>query len=98
MLDTDPHAHVSAVTPWELSVRQALGRLDSPADPPERSAHCRLKPLPVTAEHAMRAGRLSLQRRDPFDRMLVAQARAEESTISTCGVWIPKYDVRVLRV
>ncbi len=58
LLDTEQHAYVSAVTPWELSVKQALGRLDGPADLPERSADCQLKPLPITAEHAMRAGRL----------------------------------------
>ncbi|MCH0538325.1 type II toxin-antitoxin system VapC family toxin [Streptomyces sp. MUM 203J] len=97
LLDTEQHAYVSAVTPWELCVKQALGKLDAPADLPERTADCQLKLLPITAEHAMRAGRLPPHHRDPFDRMLVAQAQLEGLTLITRDSWIPKYDVQVLR-
>jgi PIN domain nuclease of toxin-antitoxin system len=97
LLDTEPMAYVSAVTPWELAVKLALGKLDAPGDLPERARDCQLKPLPVTPEHGIRAGRLPLHHRDPFDRMLVAQAQAEDLTIVTRGTWIPKYDVPVLR-
>lgn len=97
LLDTVPQTHVSAVTPWELAVKQALGKLDGPDDLPERIQGCQLKALPVTAEHGIRAARLPLHHRDPFDRMLVAQAQAEDLTIITRDSWIPKYDVQVLR-
>jgi PIN domain nuclease of toxin-antitoxin system len=97
LLDTEPLAYVSAVTPWELSVKQALGKLDGPADLPERARDCQLRPLPVTAGHGIRAGQLPLHHRDPFDRMLVAQAQTEGLTIVTRDGWIPKYDVETLR-
>ncbi|MFJ6519415.1 type II toxin-antitoxin system VapC family toxin [Streptomyces griseus] len=98
LLDTEEHAYVSAVTPWELAVKQALGKLDGPADLPERAANCQLRPLPVTADHGVRAGRLPAHHRDPFDRILVAQARAEGLTLVTRDKNIPLYDVPVLSV
>ncbi|MEU3396834.1 type II toxin-antitoxin system VapC family toxin [Streptomyces filamentosus] len=98
LLDTEEHAYVSAVTPWELAVKQALGKLDGPADLPERAANCQLRPLPVTADHGVHAGRLPAHHRDPFDRILVAQARAEGLTLVTRDKNIPLYDVPVLSV
>ncbi|MDQ0991354.1 type II toxin-antitoxin system VapC family toxin [Streptomyces sp. V3I7] len=97
LLDTEPQAYVSAVTPWELAVKQALGKLDGPADLPERARDCQLRPLPVTPQHGVGVGRLPHHHRDPFDRILVAQAQLEDLTIITRDTWIPKYDVRVLR-
>ncbi|MEU1707964.1 type II toxin-antitoxin system VapC family toxin [Streptomyces sp. NPDC005706] len=96
LLDTEPETYVSAVTPWELAVKQALGKLDAPADLPERVRDCQLRPLPISMGHGLRAGRLPLHHRDPFDRALVAQAQLEGLTIVTRDAWIPKYDVRVL--
>ncbi|MEV8309634.1 type II toxin-antitoxin system VapC family toxin [Streptomyces flavidovirens] len=96
LLNTEPLAYVSAVTPWELAVKQALGKLEGPVDLPERARDCQLKPLPVTAGHGVRAGQLPLLHRDPFDRMLIAQAQAEGLTLLTRDKWIPQYDVQVL--
>ncbi|MGW9439900.1 type II toxin-antitoxin system VapC family toxin [Streptomyces sp. NPDC055607] len=98
LLDTEEHAYVSAVTPWELSVKQALGKLDGPAELPELARDCQLRPLPVTAEHGIRAGRLPPHHRDPFDRILIAQAQAEGLTLVTRDKHIPRYDVPVLTV
>ncbi|MGW3290696.1 type II toxin-antitoxin system VapC family toxin [Streptomyces sp. NPDC001002] len=97
LLDTEPVAYISAVTPWELSVKMALGKLDAPADLPERARDCQLRPLSINLDHGVRAGVLPLHHRDPFDRMLVAQAQLEDLTIVTRDTWIPKYDVPVLR-
>ncbi|MEV3859678.1 type II toxin-antitoxin system VapC family toxin [Streptomyces sp. NPDC050095] len=97
LLDTESSAYVSAVTPWEIAVKQALGKMDAPDDLPERARDCQLKALPISLDHGMRAGRLPLLHRDPFDRMLVAQAQAEGLTIITRDAWIPKYDVQVMR-
>jgi PIN domain nuclease of toxin-antitoxin system len=52
--------------------------------------------LDVTAEHAMTAGRLPMHHRDPFDRMLVAQAQIEGLTLVTRDAHVQKYDVDVL--
>lgn len=96
LLDTEPEAYVSAVTPWELAVKLGLGKLDAPADLPERVRDCQLKHLPISLDHGLRAGRLPPHHRDPFDRALVAQAQLEGLTIITRDAWIPKYDVEVL--
>jgi PIN domain nuclease of toxin-antitoxin system len=98
LLDTEEQAYVSAVTPWELSVKQALGKLDGPADLPELARACQLKPLPITGLHGIRAGQLPPHHRDPFDRILIAQARTEGLTLVTRDKHIPLYDVPVLTV
>ncbi|MFG2721081.1 type II toxin-antitoxin system VapC family toxin [Streptomyces sp. NPDC048416] len=54
--------------------------------------------LPLTAGHGVRAGRLPALHRDPFDRILVAQAQIEGMTLVTRDQWIPKYDVPVMPV
>jgi PIN domain nuclease of toxin-antitoxin system len=96
LLDAEPQAYISAVTPWELAVKQSVGTLDGPADLPERAANCQLRPLPITPDQGIRAARLPLHHRDPFDRMLVAQAQHEGLTIITRDTRIPKYEVEVL--
>ncbi|MFD8010597.1 type II toxin-antitoxin system VapC family toxin [Streptomyces sp. NPDC058955] len=90
--------YMSAVTPWELSVKQATGKLDAPADVAERARDTQFLALPITAEHGLQAGRLPHHHRDPFDRILVAQARAEGLTLVTRDKNIPLYDVPVLSV
>ncbi|APE22091.1 MULTISPECIES: type II toxin-antitoxin system VapC family toxin [Streptomyces] len=98
LLDTEEAAHISAVTPWELSVKQALGKLDGPPELPELARTCQLTPLPITGLHGIRAGALPPHHRDPFDRILVAQAQTEGLTLVTRDKHIPLYDVPVLTV
>ncbi|MCI0386176.1 type II toxin-antitoxin system VapC family toxin [Streptomyces sp. CNQ085] len=98
LLDTEPAVYVSAVTPWEISIKQSLGKLEGPADLAERVRDSQFTGLPVTAGHGVRAGRLPEHHRDPFDRMLVAQAQTEGMTLVTRDKWIPQYDVRVMSV
>lgn len=98
LLDTEALTYVSAVTPWELAVKQALGKLEGPSDLPDRTRDCQLKPLPITALHGVRAGQLPLHHKDPFDRILVAQAQTEGLTLVTRDKYIPLYDVPVLAV
>jgi PIN domain nuclease of toxin-antitoxin system len=95
LLDAEPDAYVSAATLWEVSVKQALGKL-GPADLAERVRDAGFRELPVTAAHAIAAGRLPGIHRDPFDRMLVAQARCEDLTLVTRDEHVHKYDVRIL--
>ncbi|GAA3617936.1 type II toxin-antitoxin system VapC family toxin [Streptomyces sp. S1A] len=98
LLDTEPAVYVSAVTPWEISIKQSIGKLEGPADLAERVRDSQFTGLPVTAGHGVRAGRLPEHHRDPFDRMLVAQAQIEGMTLMTRDKWIPQYDVRVMSV
>jgi PIN domain nuclease of toxin-antitoxin system len=88
---------VSAATIWELAVKQAIGKLKEPADLPELVRDSGLTPVPITVEHAVVAGRLPMIHRDPFDRMLVAQARCLDLTVLTRDPYIARYAVSVRR-
>jgi PIN domain nuclease of toxin-antitoxin system len=94
-LDHEPDVYVSAATVWEVATKQAIGKLE-PADLPERIRGSGFRELPIGSEHAIAAGRLPLIHRDPFDRMLVAQARCEDLTLVTRDSRCRQYDVAVL--
>jgi PIN domain nuclease of toxin-antitoxin system len=88
---------VSPVSAWELEAKRALGKLDAPTDLVEQVDRLRFVPVPITLEHGVAAGRLPLHHRDPFDRMLVAQAQLEDFAIVTRDSRIALYDVGVMR-
>jgi PIN domain nuclease of toxin-antitoxin system len=70
---------VSAASAWEISIKAALGRLEIESDDLEDAiVKNGFRPLPIGLRHALTAGRLPNIHRDPFDRMLVAQASVEE--------------------
>jgi len=96
-LDQEIDVFVSAATVWEVSIKQALGKL-GPPDLPERIRDCGFRLLSITAEHGIAAGRLPPHHRDPFDRILIAQARLEGLTLVTRDAHIQKYDIDVLAV
>ncbi|MFI7237154.1 type II toxin-antitoxin system VapC family toxin [Streptomyces cyaneofuscatus] len=98
LLDTEPSVHLSAVSAWEIAIKQSVGKLDGPDDLAERVRDSQFTSLPITAGHGVRAGRLPALHRDPFDRILVAQAQIEGMTIVTRDKWIPQYDVPVMAV
>lgn len=87
---------VSAATVWEIAIKRRLGKLDAPDSLIELIEGAGLDRLPIIAEHGMAAGALPNHHRDPFDRMLVAQARVEGLTLVTADPHISKYDVPVL--
>jgi PIN domain nuclease of toxin-antitoxin system len=96
ILDQESDIYISPVTIWEVTIKQAIGKLTAPADLAERIRDSGFRDLPIVAAHALGAGRLPLHHRDPFDRMLVAQAQAEELTLVTRDLAIRKYDVTIL--
>ncbi|MFD4275957.1 type II toxin-antitoxin system VapC family toxin [Streptomyces cyaneofuscatus] len=98
LLDTEPSVHLSAVSAWEIAIKQSLGKLDGPDDLAERVRDSQFTALPITAGHGVRAGRLPAMHRDPFDRILIAQAQIEGMTIVTRDQRIPQYDVPVMAV
>lgn len=98
LLDTEPTVHLSAVSAWEIAIKQSLAKLDGPDDLAERVRDSQFTSLPITAGHGVRAGRLPALHRDPFDRILVAQAQIEGMTVVTRDKWIPQYDVPVMAV
>ena len=96
-LDHEPDVRVSAATIWEIAIKQALGKIAAPEDLPERVRDSGFRELPIRFAHAMAAGRLPQIHRDPFDRMLVAQARCEGLTLVTRDHHCQQYDVAILR-
>jgi PIN domain nuclease of toxin-antitoxin system len=89
-------AFVSTASAWEISIKMKLGHLDAPHDLADHIARQAFTVLPIHLEHALQAGGLPWHHRDPFDRMLVAQARLENLTIVTRDPDISRYDVAVL--
>jgi len=94
----DPDLFLSPVSLWEITIKQAAGKLPGPSDLAERVQGLGFRELPVTHVHAIVAGRLPPHHRDPFDRMLVAQAAVEGLTLATRDASIARYDVAVLAV
>lgn len=87
---------VSAVTGFEVATKKNLGKLDAPDDLPDQLRESAFEELPVTLFHGLEAGRLPLHHRDPFDRLLVAQARSEGLVLVTADRMLSNYDVQTM--
>ena len=87
---------VSAATAVEIGVKSANGKLRAPDDLESQLRHHRFAQLPITVAHGLRVGELPVLHRDPFDRLLVAQAQLEGLTIVTRDPRIAAYDVETL--
>lgn len=74
---------VSAASAWEISIKKALGKLEAPSDLERQLELNRFEPLSVTVGHGYAAGSLPRHHDDPFDRLLVAQAKAEDLVLVT---------------
>jgi PIN domain nuclease of toxin-antitoxin system len=88
---------VSAVIIWEIRIKEALGKLAIPPDFQEVLAREPFHMLPITVEHAHAISELPVHHRDPFDRMLIAQAKVERFTIVTRDAFFERYPVPVIR-
>jgi PIN domain nuclease of toxin-antitoxin system len=97
-LDDEPDVYVSPASLWEITIKQSIGKLPEPENLVEEIRTSGFRGLPITFDHAIVAGRLPLIHRDPFDRMLVAQAQCEDLILATHDPFIQKYDVAVLPV
>ncbi|GAA4194723.1 type II toxin-antitoxin system VapC family toxin [Microbispora amethystogenes] len=98
MIDQEPEVFVSPATLWEVAIKQSIGKLVAPRDLVERIRDSEFRELPIRFGHAIEAGMLPLLHRDPFDRLLIAQARREDLSLVTRDGQIAKYDVHVLAV
>lgn len=92
---------MSTVSAWEISIKYANGKLPLSSVPaefvPELQRRLKLSVLPIELTHAIRAGALPPLHRDPFDRMLVAQAMTHGLPIVTVDPRIAAYGVEVIR-
>lgn len=89
---------VSAATTWELDLKVQLGKLRLPEPVEDGVLAAGFEPLPIRFEHTRRAVGLPAIHRDPFDRMLVAQALVEGATLVTHDSTIARYEVPLLFV
>jgi PIN domain nuclease of toxin-antitoxin system len=92
---------LSSASVWEIVIKHGLGKLALPGSPrdfiPSRLAVTRTDVLEISAGHALRIGELPHHHRDPFDRMLVAQAMVEGIPLMTADRSLAPYDVERLR-
>lgn len=94
--DASNRVLVSAVSAWEITIKKALGKLRAPDDLVDQLVQRRFAPLDVTIDHALAVSTLPDHHADPFDRLLIAQARTERLTLATRDRNIARYDVATL--
>jgi PIN domain nuclease of toxin-antitoxin system len=98
--DRDNVLYLSAASAWEIAIKHALGKLRLPESPvtyvPSRVAALGVQPIAIEHAHALRAIELPPHHRDPFDRLLVAQAQLEDLPILTADPVFRRYDVETI--
>ena len=91
---------LSAASAWEIGIKHGLGRLELPGAPekviPDLMLRSGVEPLTISHAHALRAGALPPHHRDPFDRLLVAQAQMEDLPILTSDALLGQYDITLI--
>jgi PIN domain nuclease of toxin-antitoxin system len=87
---------VSAVVIWEVAIKRRLGKLEAPDDLLEQLKRAGTELLPIMAHHANRVGTLPLHHRDPFDRLLIAQADSEGWAIVSADGLLRRYGIEVI--
>ena len=92
----DTQLLVSVVSVWEIAIKRSIGKLEAPDDVIERIDQAEAEILTITARHAHATATLPLHHRDPFDRLLIAQAQLENCAIVTADSAFPAYDVPVV--
>ena len=91
----------SAASAWEIAIKHGLGKLALPQQPPQyvedRLRRTRTTPLPISVAHALRVAELPPHHRDPFDRLLIAQAQLERLPVLTADRQFAAYDVEIVQ-
>lgn len=93
-----PGANVicSTVSVWEIAIKRSIGKLEAPENVIERIDEAGGRILTITPQHAHATGELPFHHRDPFDRLLIAQAQLEGCAIVTGDRAFSAYDVPVV--
>jgi len=98
--DKEAQLFISAVTGWEIAIKTQLKRISLPETPPlfipKQIRKNNFEHLPVTILHTLAVYGLPMIHQDPFDRLLIAQARCEKIPIITKDQLIQQYDVKVI--
>jgi PIN domain nuclease of toxin-antitoxin system len=100
IVDVKQDVFLSAVTSLEVVIKASSGKLHLPEPPdlfvPRRMASQGLRALAVSHQHALTVFALPVHHRDPFDRLLIAQAQVEDMTLITADRMFDRYPVKVL--
>jgi PIN domain nuclease of toxin-antitoxin system len=94
--DPGNEVFVSAASTWEISVKRASGKLEAPFEFATALERNYFIELPIEVTHSLAAGALPAHHKDPFDRMLVAQAQLENLTLVTNDPQIATYGLMLL--
>jgi PIN domain nuclease of toxin-antitoxin system len=98
----DSELFLSVAAVWEIAIKTAAGKLRYSGQPavqvPLHITRSGVIPLGISVDHALAAAALPMHHRDVFDRMMIAQAQAEELTLATTDQRFNAYDVRLLEV
>jgi PIN domain nuclease of toxin-antitoxin system len=102
LADPDTERWLSVASVWELGIKVAMGKLALPVPVDDyvttRLATTVTQPLSITASHALRASRLPAHHKDPFDRMIIAQAAEEGAAVLSADAIFRKYHVELMRL
>ncbi len=90
---SDGDLYLSAASVWEIGIKRALGRLQVPEELFDIAVDAGCRPLPITWTHADAAATLPPHHADPFDRMLIAQARCEGLRLASSDTKLSAYEV-----
>jgi PIN domain nuclease of toxin-antitoxin system len=100
LASSEPELLFSAASAWEIAIKYGLGKLTLPAPPDAYVSRLMLQsqvtPLVVHVRHALHVAALPLHHRDPFDRLLIAQAQVEALPIMTADRVFDAYDVETI--
>lgn len=88
---------VSAASAWEVAIKASLGKISSSRTIAEATSESGFVELPITFEHTARLRQLPALHRDPFDRMLVAQAISENCVLVTRDTLLKDYGVKLIK-
>jgi PIN domain nuclease of toxin-antitoxin system len=96
LTDESNRVLLSSAVVWEVAIKRSLGKLQAPADMAATLLSGGVHPLAITIEHAAAVEALPCHHRDPFDRILVAQAIAEGAAIVSQDERLAAYDVTLV--
>jgi PIN domain nuclease of toxin-antitoxin system len=88
---------VSVAVIWEIRIKQSIGKIEIDSSFLDIVRRQGFELLTITADHAFAVGALPIHHRDPFDRLIIAQARLEDFTVVTHDSEFEKYDLPILK-
>ena len=94
--DSNNICFISSATIWEVSIKCALGKLEIPDNFTDILEQEGFNELQISWNHAAMVRQLPFHHKDPFDRLIIAQAIIEDLTLLTVDKVIPEYEVKIL--